>query len=240
MNLFEKIKLKLDIESRFFLEQKWGFRKPKDPHAISKSLLVKLLPENPVIIDCGAHVGADSVELARIFPKGVVHSFEPVPEIFGYLKNSARKYSNIVCYQLALSNQDGTAKMHVSSGSSNASSSLLKPTGHIENHPDVYFDNTIDAQTLTLDSWAVKNNVSRVDFLWLDMQGFELHMLKASNVILPKVKAIYTEVSVKETYENAVLYSEFKEWLTGQGFKVAIEAIPEGTDMGNVLFVKQA
>ena len=238
MNLIEKIRLRIKIETRFLLEQKWGLRKPADPHALSKSSLKKYLPKDVSIIDCGAHIGADSIELARIFPKGTIYSFEAVPQIYNHLKNNTRKYSNIICYQSALSNENGYAKMHVSSGTSDASSSLLKPTGHLDNHPDVVFESSVETKTVTLDTWAATNGISKIDFLWLDMQGFELHMLKASTKILPTVTAIYTEVSVKETYENAVQYQDFRKWLEDRGFVVALELIPAGTDMGNVLFLK--
>lgn len=239
MNIIEKIKLKFRIEFRFFLEQRWAFRRPADPHTISKFILKKYLPPNPVIIDCGAHVGADSIELARIFPKGKIHSFEPVPSIFKNLQNNTRKYSNIKCYQLALSNENGSASMYVSSGKSDASSSLLAPTGHLKDHPDVHFKDRIVTQTITLDDWAGANKISQLDFLWLDMQGFELPMLQASAKILSTVKVIHTEVSMRETYSNAILYAEFREWLKGRGFEVIMEAIPTGTDMGNVLFVRK-
>lgn len=228
------------MERRFLLEQKWGLRKTPNPHAIPKYVLRKYLPDNVAIIDCGAHVGADSVELARIFRRGKVYSFEPVPALFQLLVRNSRKYSNIHCYQLALGNMNGTTKMFVSSGGSDGSSSLLPPTGHLVDHPDVHFKETTEARTITLDAWAAENNIQQIDFLWLDMQGFEFQMLQASTKILPTVKAIHTEVSTRETYKGAVLYGDLKQWLGGQGFEVVTEAIPPGTDMGNVLFVRKS
>jgi FkbM family methyltransferase len=238
MKLLNKILLKAQIETRFLLEQKWRIRKPVDIYSIPKYLLKKYLPSNPVIIDCGAHTGGDSVELARIFPKGVVHCFEPVPAVFSNLKYNTRKYNNIHCYNLALSDKTGTAGMYVSSGSSDASSSLLQPTGHKEDHPDVYFEDRIEVTTLTLDDWAERNNIPKVDFLWLDMQGFEHQMMKASSRILPMVKLIHTEVSMREAYAQSLIYADFKKWMEGHGFSVVEEAIPQGADMGNALFVK--
>src|ERR1035437_308854 len=135
MNIICKIHLKLKIEKRFLLEQKWGIRNPSDPSLIRKYILKKYLPSNAVIIDCGANNGSDSVELARVFPKCNIHSFEPIPTIFKSLKRNTRKYPNISCYQLALSDKNGVSKMFVSSGTSDASSSLLVPTGHLQDHP---------------------------------------------------------------------------------------------------------
>ncbi len=52
------------------------------------------------------------------------------------------------------------------------------------------------------------------------------------------VKVIHTEVSIKETYEGVVQYKEYRNFFESIGFVVAIEAIPEGWDMGNILFVR--
>jgi len=238
MGIIQKLLLKLRIEWKFLLEQKWGLVKPSDPFAISKSILKKYLPTNPVIVDCGAHIGADSVELARILPGSRVHAFEPVPSVYSSLKYNTRKYNSITCYPIALSDQNGEMTMYVSSGASNASSSLLAPTAHKDHHPDVLFNETINVQTRTLDRWAEENNIPKVDFLWLDMQGYELQMLKASENILPKVTAVYTEVSMTETYKNACLYDQYKAWMESKGFKEVLAIFPKGADMGNVLFQK--
>lgn len=238
MQILDKILLKAQIEAKYLLEQKWGIKKPSDPHSIPKYSLKKYVPDNPVIIDCGAHVGSDSIELVKMFPRAIVHSFEAVPGVFDSLKHNTRKFGNIFCYNLALSNKTGSAAMYVSSGSSDASSSLLEPTGHKEDHPDVYFRNRIEVATITLDDWAEKNNITKVDFLWLDMQGFEYQMMQASSRILPTVKLIHTEVSMREAYAESLIYKDLRKWLEGHGFSVVAEAIPKGSDMGNALFVK--
>lgn len=237
MNFFDKVFLKIKIETNFLLRQKWGLLNPKDATTLPKYLLKKYIPRNAVIIDCGAHIGADSVQLAKIFPQSEIHSFEAVPTLFKSLKYNTRKYKNIKCHNLALSNETvDNAKFYVSSGESDASSSLLEPQDHLTDHPNVHFEECIEVKTISLDDWANQHNTKHVDFLWLDMQGFEMHMLQASDKILPTVKAIYTEVSLKETYKKAPLYDEFRNFLLQKGFTVEIEAI-QNTDMGNVLFL---
>lgn len=206
---------------------------------ISKVILKKYLPANPVIIDCGAHDGSDTVELVRLFKNATIHSFEPITPLFEKLKAHSSTLKNVYAYQLALSNNNGWSEFHVSEGESDGSSSLLKPLEHLKDHPKTKFNKTIQVQTITLDDWSDKYNIAKVDLLWLDMQGFELNMLKASNRILRTVKVIHTEVSTRETYKGVPLYAEYRTFLEQHGFKAVIEAIPKGWDMGNVLFVRK-
>lgn len=205
---------------------------------ISKKYIRKFLPSNPVIIDCGAHDGSDSVELATLIG-GKVFSFEPVPEVYNRLQEKTKPYSSIQCFQLALADKNGTVDFHVSGGTSDGSSSILAPKEHLIDHPQVSFNQVINVPCNTLDSWAEKNKIDKIDLLWLDMQGFEMQMLMASPGMLRKVTAIHTEVSVKETYEGVATYDKLKTWLEKQGFATQLEAIPDGWDMGNVLFIRK-
>lgn len=232
-----KVVLKLKIE--------WSFLKKRfdktvvRSESINKNYIRQFLPSGPVIIDAGAHVGGDSIEMCRLYAGSTVHSFEPVPDIFKLLKHNTRKFSRIHCHTVALSNKNGEQVMHVSSGASDGSSSFLQPKEHLTDHPDVFFNKDITVQTITLDNWAAQQQLDHIDLLWLDMQGFELEVLKASSVILPTVKAIHMEVSTRATYESVPLYNEVRSWMEANGFRVEAEAIPQGWDMGNVLFVRK-
>jgi len=217
------------------------FRKPKmsnqKPGTIAKSVIAKYIPLNPVIVEAGAHIGIDSLELAAQFPEGIVHAFEPVPNLFQILSEATRKTSNIRSYPFALSNRSGEAKMFVSSGASDGSSSLLAPKDHLSDHPDVSFEKEITVSCTTLDEWAVQYHVPVIDLLWLDLQGHEMEVLKMAIKSLRNVKAIYSEVNLKEAYSGATLYSDYKNWLETQGFRVLQEEIP-WEDAGNVLFIR--
>lgn len=189
------------------------------------------------MIDCGAHEGKDSYELVRFF-NGSIHAFEPVPALYKRLENKMKGAKNSFTYPVALSDSNGTSEFYVSEGRSDGSSSLLPPKDHLISHADTFFREKITVDTLTLDTWAAKQGIGYVDFLWLDMQGFEMNMLQASQKILPTVKVIHTEVSTRETYEGVHQYEAYRNFLFEKGFKVQLEAIPHGWDMGNVLFVR--
>jgi FkbM family methyltransferase len=190
------------------------------------------------MIDCGAHDGGDSIELQKVIG-GTVYSFEPSPKVYERLVKYTSHNKNIRCFPIALSNENGKASFHISEGKSDGSSSLLKPKEHLTDHPTVLFNEVLEVDTMTLDDWAKKYNVPHVDLLWLDMQGFEMNMLMASKKILDTVKVIHTEVSVKDTYDGVIQYPKFRDWLISKGFEPKLECIPEGFDMGNVLFIRK-
>lgn len=204
-----------------------------------RTIVKKLLPDNPIILDAGAYNGEDAAKSAKLWPNGIVYAFEPVPQLFEQVQKNALEVPNMHCYQLALSDVTGKSKFYLSSGTSDMSSSLLKPKDHLKYHPDVFFTKTIEVDCMNLDEWAKQNNVDHIDFMWLDMQGSELMMLKAAPEILKTVKVIFTEVNLYEVYAGCPLYPEMKKWFESQGFVAAIEDLTTWVDFGDVLFVRK-
>lgn len=204
---------------------------------ILKEYLKTLLPENPVVLEAGAHKGRDTIKMVKQWPNGTFYCFEPSPVIFEQLKSVTADYPNIHAYQLALAAENGTAIFHVSSGRSDAASSLYEPQEYAQEHPDTLFTD-MHVQTVTLDSWAQENHVKKIDFMWLDMQGGELAMLQAGTDILSTVKAICSEVNLTHRYAGAPLYDQYKSWMESQGFYVAQEHFFKPT-WGNALFLRK-
>lgn len=204
---------------------------------ISKKEFAKFLVNNPIVVEAGAHNGKDTVELSDHWPNGMIHAFEPIPELFGELSKNTRNARNVVCYQKALGARSGIQQIHVSGGASDGSSSLLKPELHTKFHPAVTFDKVIPVEAVTLDDWMEKEQVPSIDMLWLDLQGAEPAVLRASPRALRSVQLIHTEVSLVQAYEGAELYRDFRTWLEAQGFRVVKELLPH-PDMGNVFFLR--
>jgi 2-O-methyltransferase len=180
----------------------------------------KYLPGIPNIVEAGAHMGYDTYGLARIWPNATVYAFEPVPNLYNALCERTRYLKNVKTYNLALGNENGNLEMHISGGGSTASSSILKPAGHLEDFPSVTFENKINVPVMRLSDWASAENVSTIDLLWLDMQGFEVYALQGLGELLGNVKVIYTELCRKELYSGMFTQEAYIEYLDKSGFEL--------------------
>lgn len=207
---------------------------------IPYSEIGKHLPDNPVILEAGAANGVHTVEMAEYWPNATIHAFEPVPEARqSILERTAKFGGRVKVYENALGDEIGSFKMHVS-GTGTAydsqSSSLLPPTGHTQEYDFVRFESTIDVPVTTLDAWADEHDIRKIDFLWFDMQGFELRALSGGPRILRSVLAAHLEVANIPLYQGAPLYPEVAHWMASHQFCVAYEAIFRIG--GNVLFTR--
>lgn len=213
------------------------FKNAKQPGKIPLDTIRQYLPPNPSVFEAGAHVGSDTAEMAETWSDATIYAFEPIPKIFKQLQSNTKRFENVHSYKIAIGEKAGQMKIHVSGGDSDGSSSILAPKEHLNLHPNVTFSRQISVGVKDIDSWAKSEKLKTIDFLWLDLQGYELAALKGAKKVLKNVSAIHCEVNLVEVYKGAPLYSDLKNWLENYGFRVEIEAI-DWDDGGNVLFVK--
>lgn len=223
----------------------------KDANTAQILNLVKgnLKKDNPIIVEAGAFNGDDTKKMSLMWPASLIYSFEPVPEIYNLLCENTKNFKNVKCFQMALFEKNGIAKFYNSvsdfaPNKSFASGSLLAPKEHLKSVSWVKFDKTFEVPTITLDSWALENKIDHIDFIWFDMQGVELNVIKSSPKIISTVKAIYTEVEFVEFYKGQYLYKDVKDYLQKLGFEIIAadftddEIETKHLEEGNVLFIR--
>jgi FkbM family methyltransferase len=198
---------------------------------------------HPVILDAGAADGADTIRFANMLPHASIYAFEPVAKNYQILKQNTAGYPNVKTFRMALAPYDGEGEIHISEDANHlddpaTSSSLLAPLEHLRQHPHITFNQKETVPATTLDTWAKKENIDHIDVLWLDMQGIECQVLRASTRIIHTVQVIYTEINLMEMYQDTILYEDYRNWLNSIGFEVVKEEHC-GKGQGNVLFVRR-
>ena len=71
------------------------------------------------IFDVGANHGQSARKFLKQFPGATIHSFEPFPDAFEKLKESAAGNPLVMSYPIAVGDKSGTATFHVNRSHSN-------------------------------------------------------------------------------------------------------------------------
>ena len=203
------------------------------------------LPEKPIILEAGAYKGNDSMYMARVWPQATLHLFEPVPEIFTQLTQTCAQLDNAHLWPVALSDHNGTLTLYVAEkaetpGVPTQASSALQPTKRTQ-HSTIVYPKKITIPGTTIDTWAEQHNISRIDFMWLDLQGYELHVLKQATQMLKTCTALLVELHFIQAYKDQPTADEIIAWLTAHGFVMIARDYDEPPQwfFGNGFFVKK-
>ena len=173
-----------------------------------KELLNK---ENPIILEIGTNDGEDSEEFLKVFEKCKLYCFEPDPRAITRFKNRMKDYKNYKLYEIAISNNNGEIDFYLSGGNNpgmpwygdwDKSSSIKKPKLPLLQHRWCVFNKSIKVETKKLDDWFKEEDITDIDFIWVDVQGAEKEMIEGALETLKKTKYLYTEFDNVELYEG--------------------------------------
>lgn len=185
------------------------------------------------IIHVGGHFGEEICEYVETGIQNIV-IFEPLMSNFAILeRNVCNLNANIQGHQVALGSTEGTVDMYVSSNKG-LSSSILKPKKHLTQYRDITFNVKESVELKILDSYNYKN----YNFLNMDVQGYELEVLKGAKKTLEYIDYVYCEVNRDEVYENNAYIQEIDDFLLEYNMK-RVEVSWQGDTWGDALYIKK-
>lgn len=183
---------------------------PRFPNGIAPYQIRQLVGRpDPVFLELGCNDGSDSQKFLDEFPEVTLHCFEPDPRAASRFKVRDHRCK---LHQIAIGEHDGELSLYQSGGTPpdnrmqdwDLSSSIRKPTGHLAAHPWCSFDSLVPVSVRSLDSWFSENSdLSRVDFIWADIQGAEGDLICGGRETLKRyTRFLYTEFYDTQMYEG--------------------------------------
>lgn len=177
-----------------------------------EKILIKYKKEITGIIQVGANFGQELNILTK-YGKNV-YLFEPLNFAYRKLIDKSVQFKNVKTYNFALGDKNQISTLNIAENNG-ASSSLLKPTLHQKYFPEIAFNDTEKVQIKRFDE---VEEIFVGNFLILDVQGFELNVLKGFGNKINQIDFIYTEYSLKPLYENSVVLDELDQFLRNYNF----------------------
>jgi FkbM family methyltransferase len=153
----------------------------------------------------------------RLFPQAQIFSFEPLQKPAAtYLKTFSGD-SRTRLINKAIAAESGSADMHVSRW--DVSSSLL-PLAQAQ-HDNFPFTEVSRQETVSLAPLSAcvdREAIAGTSLLKLDVQGYELTVLKGCADLLDRFRYVYVEASFIELYVGQALASEVIAYLLSRRF----------------------
>jgi FkbM family methyltransferase len=204
-------------ESRMMLQRALGCYEPSKHQAFKQ-----FLRPGATFIDVGCNKGDFSLLASRLVgPQGRVLAFEPHPENCRWIRKSIAKneYQNIELFELALSDVNGTAQLHL--GEKSGFHTLLAGKPQREK-------GTIEVQTRRLDDLLAELRFDGpIDAIKIDVEGADMHVLRGARETISKNPGIVVFLDVHP--HLGVDPQEVCEYLRGLGLALFSEEPPFDT-----------
>lgn len=126
----------------------------------------------PTIFDCGGNVGMATIFFKWLYPKSIIHVFEPDPQTFALLKKNIEnnKLEDVFMYNSAITDTDGITDFFIDE---NVKGSLIMSVN--KNRMD---RSKITVKTISLNKFIQNNNLREIDFAKVDIEGSEFKLLR--------------------------------------------------------------
>jgi FkbM family methyltransferase len=178
-----------------------------------------------LVVDVGGNFGQYATLLRRrVGYRGALISVEPMPVAATALRRRFARDARWALAECALGEQPGTATLNVLLG--HEMSSLLPPSSAVTDgfEPFQRVRQQVEVEVRTLDALLASQPLARAArhiYLKLDVQGFELQVLRGATASLPRIDALQAEASVVPLYEGVPPYHALMAEIEAMGFQLS-------------------
>lgn len=140
-------------------------------------------------IDIGANVGGFTVQLRETFPNLEVHMFEPANSLFNQLNTRFFEDDLVYVLPLAVSDKRGVGNLYF-----DKEGGLASLTKRRLDHFNTYFDLSESVDVICFeDYWNINLQRRDIDFIKINVEGYELAVLRGMGQAINFIKVIQFE-----------------------------------------------
>jgi FkbM family methyltransferase len=195
-----------------------------------------------IVFEVGARYGDETLHLLNIFPNSLIYSFECNPNTLEICKKNLNNKKNIYFMPFGLGNKNEVLPFYSYIDNNDGASSFLK---RIDCETTQKITGFMEIKKI---SDIMKNHkIEKIDLLCMDVQGFELNILKGADEYLNKIKYVimeepkpiinknYLPNDLHSKYIGSPTSQEIKDFMNRNNF-VEIERLSENCIEDNVMY----
>jgi FkbM family methyltransferase len=162
------------------------------------------------LFDVGANVGQTLGHMLRYAPGAEIHSFEPTDGAYATLSAKFGGRRNVHLQKMALGSAPGTMALQVRT---NSELNTLVPADDADGK-------TQPTEVSTVDEMVARNGISHLDVLKLDVQGWEMEVVRGASRLIADHNLIFVlaEMTFRSDQKEMQQFTELHDHLEARGF----------------------
>jgi FkbM family methyltransferase len=143
-------------------------------------LLQRIVNKDSVVLDIGANTGTYTLYLAHLAKH--VYAFEPHPDNFKQLQENTKLLDNVLRYEVAISNRSDFRFLYT----------CPQDNGMNRLYPSKWCEGgeQIRVSTIKLDDAFLITENNKINFVKMDIEGYEYHAIKGMTKLIQRDKPI--------------------------------------------------
>lgn len=164
------------------------------------NLISKIVKPSDTVFDVGANIGFYTIWMSKFVKTGTIHCFEPDSKTIKKLELNIKK-----------NNLDSIVKINKCAVGDNDGEVNFTEGMDGENHIAAIDDESlpvISCKILKLDTYVSQQNIDRIKYIKIDVEGFEYFVLKGAMNLLQTKKIDIIQIEVNDTIKQAGIVVE--------------------------------
>lgn len=169
-----------------------------------------------VIFDIGAASGLTCKYLLKEFPVARIFAFEPNPSQFKKLTNEIKsELSRFKAFNIGLGASLGKLMLHVCDY---ADASSILPITAVTSNVGIKEVDFVEIEIKTLDEIIIEQKINHIDFIKIDVEGYEVEVIKGGRNALAITDNAYIEISPLRFKPNTTHHIDVFQMMQELGF----------------------
>ncbi len=186
-----------------------------------------------VLLDVGAHHGESIKIFSKNFKIDKIFAFEPSKKNFEVLKNKTKNIKGLKIFNIALGEKSGLIdfKQHYDSESStiveiDENSNYFKKKNFylnfVKKNKEIYSKSKVEIERI--DNILQKENITNIDLIKIDTEGYDFHVIKGLGEIIKNVKYIYFEHHFHNMLKKDYTFLQVDKHLKNKNFTKVLKS----------------
>jgi FkbM family methyltransferase len=178
--------------------------------------------EGVVIFDVGANEGIVAETYRQMFPAATIHAFEPHPQAFSKLQQKFRGDDKVILNNCGVADIPGKLQFNAANQSGSSSFLSFSPSSPYVRGTGLSTVDSFEVAVTSIDDYCRLHGIRRIDFMKMDVQGFESRVLSGASGMLARhaIGLIQTEIVFRDFYEESSSFSEIEQSLKPHGYSL--------------------
>lgn len=181
--------------------------------------------QNAVILDVGAHTGLTVSAYREAFPTATIHAFEPDPDLAAQLAAKVANDPLTVVNVQAVGPAPGRQRFNVCrAGANDAIGSFLdlNPDNEVVQNLGAERARSLEVEVTSIDAYCQEHGIEQVDFVKLDVQGYEDQCLLGAARMLERqsIGLLQVELLLGDMYARTLSFYDIEKLLIPAGYRL--------------------